>query len=158
MAKTKEKIYSGNDILPWRFRKDEDPVLIKWINIQGVPTDAIRYCVEQEIRRNGLRNLAQFIPAVRAPLSDTENADSPAAAQRGALSTLLTEDPLPNKSVTSSPVLNVAHNTMEEEEEGETGVSRSETVETPTPVKKHITIPGITGAGIPRKDIDTDGW
>jgi hypothetical protein len=71
------KVYSPGDLLPWRLRTKEDPMIVEWINMQDEVADAIRFCVEEEIRRNGLRNLARVIPSKRPPLEVGRGGDLP---------------------------------------------------------------------------------
>jgi hypothetical protein len=46
-------------------KKTEDPAVMNWINAQTNLMDSLRYLVENEIARNGVRNLQAFIPAER---------------------------------------------------------------------------------------------
>ena len=49
----------------YKFKKKEDPNIISWIEAQDNITDSIRYLIEQEILNEGIRNLQEYIPAVR---------------------------------------------------------------------------------------------
>ena len=49
----------------YKFKKKEDPNIIAWIEAQDNITDSIRYLIEQEILNEGIRNLQEYIPAVR---------------------------------------------------------------------------------------------
>ncbi|WP_169091017.1 hypothetical protein [Paenibacillus sp. PL91] len=48
-----------------KMKKDEDPLIFQWLNMQGIYSDSIRYLIEKEIAENGLRNLQHFIPSKR---------------------------------------------------------------------------------------------
>ncbi|MGO4695537.1 hypothetical protein AB4Z50_14790 [Paenibacillus sp. 2TAB26] len=48
-----------------KMKKDEDPLIFQWLNMQGIYSDSIRYLIEKEIAENGLRNLQHFIPTKR---------------------------------------------------------------------------------------------
>lgn len=69
MARSKKKAYKPGDTLVMRTRVDEDPLIFEWADKQGEIGDAIRFLIEQEIRTNGLRNLAENIQSRRPPLA-----------------------------------------------------------------------------------------
>ncbi|CAM4047902.1 hypothetical protein L1N85_19355 [Paenibacillus alkaliterrae] len=48
-----------------KMKRDEDPLIFQWLNMQGIYSDSIRYLIEKEIAENGLRNLQHFIPSKR---------------------------------------------------------------------------------------------
>jgi hypothetical protein len=48
-----------------KFRKNENPILLEWFDLQSVTGDSIRYLIEKEIATNGMRNLQHYIPAKR---------------------------------------------------------------------------------------------
>lgn len=58
-------------------KKDEDPLIFQWLNMQGIYSDSIRYLIEKEIAENGLRNLQHFIPTKRNIQSMKEQMTSP---------------------------------------------------------------------------------
>lgn len=69
MARSKKKAYKPGDTLVMRTRVDEDHLIFEWADKQGEIGDAIRFLIEQEIRTNGLRNLAEHIQSRRPPLA-----------------------------------------------------------------------------------------
>lgn len=60
MENKKPKTYS------YRPRKNENPYVIDWLEKQSNLNDAIRFLIEEDIKKNGIRDLSQFIPAVRS--------------------------------------------------------------------------------------------
>lgn len=48
-----------------RFKNSIDPRVIEFLNIQGNKTDTIAYLIEEELKKNGMRNLQKIIPLVR---------------------------------------------------------------------------------------------
>lgn len=48
-----------------RFNNSTDPRIIEFLNMQGNKTDTIAYLIEEELKRNGMRNLQKIIPPVR---------------------------------------------------------------------------------------------
>lgn len=46
-------------------KKSEDPQIMQWINAQSNLMDSFRYLIENEIVRNGIRNLQAHIPSER---------------------------------------------------------------------------------------------
>lgn len=48
-------------------KKDENPDVMEWINLQSNLSDSIRFLIEQDIRLFGILNLQQIIPANREP-------------------------------------------------------------------------------------------
>jgi hypothetical protein len=76
-----KKNYKAGDILVMRTRKEEDPLILEWANVQGEIGDAIRYLIEEEIKRNGLRNLVENIKRKRPALSVPEQVIDQAPAQ-----------------------------------------------------------------------------
>ncbi|TLS49800.1 hypothetical protein FE782_24225 [Paenibacillus antri] len=61
MKKTKQP---GENI-SLKTKKTEDPLVMNWINAQTNLMDSLRYLIEHEIVRNGVRNLQTFIPVER---------------------------------------------------------------------------------------------
>ncbi len=66
MKKTK----SPGDNISLKTKKNEDPLVMAWLNAQTNLMDSIRYLVENEIRQNGVRNLQTYIPMERSGLHD----------------------------------------------------------------------------------------
>ncbi|NIK71425.1 hypothetical protein [Paenibacillus sp. BK720] len=62
MKKTK---LAGENI-SLKTRKNEDPLVMAWLNMQSNLMDSLRYLVENEIMQHGVRNLQMFIPMERA--------------------------------------------------------------------------------------------
>ncbi|OME78633.1 hypothetical protein BK120_23120 [Paenibacillus sp. FSL A5-0031] len=48
-----------------KMKRDEDPLIFQWLNMQGIYSDSIRYLIEKEIAENGLRNLQHYVPSKR---------------------------------------------------------------------------------------------
>lgn len=48
-----------------RFGNSVDPRIIEFLDMQGNKTDTITYLIEEELRKNGMRNLQKIIPPVR---------------------------------------------------------------------------------------------
>jgi HEPN domain-containing protein len=46
-------------------KKNEEPLVMQWINAQTNLMDSLRYLIENEIVGNGIRNLQAVIPAER---------------------------------------------------------------------------------------------
>lgn len=66
MKKTK----SPGDNISLKTKKNEDPLVMAWLNAQTNLMDSIRYLVENEIRQNGVRNLQTYIPMERSGLHE----------------------------------------------------------------------------------------
>ncbi|MFD2615341.1 hypothetical protein [Paenibacillus gansuensis] len=65
MKKTKQP----GDNFSLKTKKNEDPAVMSWINTQTNLMDSVRYLIENEISRNGIRNLQAHIPTERGPVS-----------------------------------------------------------------------------------------
>ncbi len=63
MAMKKTKLAGDNISL--KTRKNEDPHVMAWLNMQTNLMDSLRYLVENEIMQHGVRNLQMFIPMER---------------------------------------------------------------------------------------------
>lgn len=61
MKKTKQP---GENI-SLKTRKTEDPAIMNWINAQSNLMDSLRFLIEQEVARHGVRNLQAVIPSAR---------------------------------------------------------------------------------------------
>lgn len=61
MKKTK----LAGDNISLKTRKNEDPLVMAWLNMQTNLMDSLRYLVENEIMQYGVRNLQMFIPMER---------------------------------------------------------------------------------------------
>lgn len=48
-----------------KLRDDEEELFLKWLNMQSMYSDSLRYLVQKEIAENGLRNLQLIIPQYR---------------------------------------------------------------------------------------------
>lgn len=48
-----------------KMKKDEENLIFKWLELQDIYSDSIRYLIQKEIAENGLRNLQHFIPSKR---------------------------------------------------------------------------------------------
>lgn len=57
------------------FSNDEDYIK-EFCKKQSNLTDAIRYLIEEDIKKNGIRNLQEYIPAVRSRLDLTINVET----------------------------------------------------------------------------------
>lgn len=57
------------------FSNDEDYIK-EFCKKQSNLTDAIRYLIEEDIKKNGIRNLQEYIPAVRSRLDITINVET----------------------------------------------------------------------------------
>ncbi|WP_284240557.1 hypothetical protein [Paenibacillus glycanilyticus] len=64
MAMKKTKMAGDNISL--KTKKNEDPLVMAWLNAQTNLMDSLRYLMENEIMQNGVRNLQMFIPMERA--------------------------------------------------------------------------------------------
>lgn len=64
MASVKKTKQPGENI-SLKTKKTEDPLVMDWINAQTNLMDSLRYLIEHEIVRNGVRNLQAFIPVER---------------------------------------------------------------------------------------------
>ncbi|WP_309122270.1 hypothetical protein [Paenibacillus sp.] len=73
MKKTKQP---GENI-SLKTKKTEDPLVMNWINAQTNLMDSLRYLIEHEIVRNGVRNLQTFIPVERNVLGTTVSGIAP---------------------------------------------------------------------------------
>ncbi len=78
MAKKREIIPGKNFTVATK--KDENESVINWLNMQSNLSDSIRYLIENDIARNGVRNLQEHIPAIRKPVF-TANAASERAVE-----------------------------------------------------------------------------
>lgn len=85
MCARRIKDYNTGDLLAMRIKVDEDPLIKKWGNSQSNVGDAIRYLIEEEIRQNGIRNLARCVNSERPKLSTdtTNNKKMPPSLLRG---------------------------------------------------------------------------
>ena len=50
-------------------KKDESETVLNWLNAQSNLSDSIRYLIENDIIQNGVRNLQEYIPAIRKPIA-----------------------------------------------------------------------------------------
>lgn len=66
MKKTK----SPGDNISLKTKKNEEPLVMAWLNAQTNLMDSIRYLIENEIRQNGVRNLQTYIPMERSGLHE----------------------------------------------------------------------------------------
>ncbi|KIL37121.1 hypothetical protein SD71_03955 [Cohnella kolymensis] len=76
MKKTKQP----GDNFSLKTKKTEDPLVMQWINTQTNLMDSIRYLIENEIVRSGVRNLQAHIPTERNLLNPVSNDVSTYAA------------------------------------------------------------------------------
>ncbi|WP_141503565.1 hypothetical protein [Paenibacillus luteus] len=53
------------DNISLKTKKNEDPLVMQWLNSQTNLMDSLRYLVESEIAQNGVRNLQAFVPMER---------------------------------------------------------------------------------------------
>lgn len=60
-----KKIKQPGDNFSLKTKKTEDPLVMQWINSQTNLMDSLRYLIENEIVRNGIRNLQAIIPTER---------------------------------------------------------------------------------------------
>ncbi|NBD25144.1 hypothetical protein [Paenibacillus glycinis] len=79
MKKTKQP---GENI-SLKTKKNEDPAVMDWINAQSNLMDSLRYLIENEVQRNGVRNLQTCIPAERRALTGLESQANAEAAASG---------------------------------------------------------------------------
>jgi hypothetical protein len=63
-----KKIKQPGDNFSLKTRKTEEPLVMQWINSQTNLMDSLRYLIENEIVRNGIRNLQTVIPTERSLL------------------------------------------------------------------------------------------
>lgn len=78
-----KKIKQPGENFSLKTRKNEDPLVMQWINAQTNLMDSLRYLMENEIARNGVRNLQTVIPAERTLLQGSlpqQPAGNPPAA------------------------------------------------------------------------------
>ncbi|WP_123042413.1 hypothetical protein [Cohnella candidum] len=78
-----KKIKQPGENFSLKTRKTEDPRVMQWINAQTNLMDSLRYLIENEIARNGVRNLQTVIPAERTLLQGSlpqQPAELPSAA------------------------------------------------------------------------------
>ncbi len=59
------KLLKKGDGFSFKTKKDENDLIIEWLNIQTNRNDSLRYLIEEEIKKNGLRNLQKHIPSIR---------------------------------------------------------------------------------------------
>ena len=64
-----KKMKQPGENISLKTKKTEDPAVMEWINAQTNLMDSLRYLIEMEIARHGVRNLQMFIPAERNVLS-----------------------------------------------------------------------------------------
>ncbi|WP_050499902.1 hypothetical protein [Clostridium botulinum] len=57
----------------YRTKKEEHPYVVDWLEGQSNLNDAIRFLIEEDIKKNGVRDLSKYIPAIRS----LPNAPSP---------------------------------------------------------------------------------
>ncbi|WP_061311269.1 hypothetical protein [Clostridium botulinum] len=67
MENKKPKTYT------YRTKKEEHPYVVDWLEGQSNLNDAIRFLIEEDIKKNGVRDLSKYIPAIRS----LPNAPSP---------------------------------------------------------------------------------
>ena len=60
-----KKVKQPGDNISLKTKKSENPLVMEWINAQTNLMDSLRYLIENEISRHGVRNLQAFIPAER---------------------------------------------------------------------------------------------
>ncbi|KZE68028.1 hypothetical protein AWM68_17820 [Fictibacillus phosphorivorans] len=65
MARGKKQKKKPGDIVTWKLRVDESPMIVEWINNQDNIMDSLRFLVEKEIFANGNVNLQLVVPSVR---------------------------------------------------------------------------------------------
>jgi len=80
--KRKIKEYKAGDLLAMRVGVNEDPAILQWANIQSNIGDAFRYFIEEDIRKNGIRNLSEYISATRPPLTTVQPKTQPPSLLR----------------------------------------------------------------------------
>ncbi|MDQ6418894.1 hypothetical protein RB620_05510 [Paenibacillus sp. LHD-117] len=80
------------DNISLKTKKNENPLVMSWLNSQTNLMDSLRYLVEKEISSNGVRNLQAIIPAARGELHNSlsELQDS-TAARESTMARLLSE-------------------------------------------------------------------
>jgi len=61
-----KKTKTPGDNISLKTKKSEDPAIMLWINSQTNLMDSLRYLIENEIGRNGVRNLQAHIPTERS--------------------------------------------------------------------------------------------
>lgn len=74
MAKKKEILPGKNFTVATK--KDESEAVLDWLNMQSNLSDSIRYLIESDIARNGIRNLQEHIPAIRKPVNTNTKSDN----------------------------------------------------------------------------------
>jgi len=142
------KVYKPGDLLPWRLRTKEDPTIVDWINMQDEIADAIRFCVEEEIRRNGMRNLAQFIPAKRPLLEAGRGGDMPSTSPVSLPQGTVYKPPAPSVPVQEPVKTDTSMKPVQKEERE---------LEAPTINRLGIPpIPGVSGSS--SKGSNVDDW
>ncbi|MCR8987693.1 hypothetical protein NW801_22135 [Brevibacillus laterosporus] len=101
MART---VYKPGDLFVMRTRKGEDPLILQWGAEQDNLGDAIRYLIEQEIRANGVRNLAEHISSKRPSLQPSPTL----AVANGPIGIIQESNSTQQQPVISQPVQYVA--------------------------------------------------
>ena len=69
MTRVKKTKQPGENI-SLKTKKTEDPAVMDWINAQTNLMDSLRYLIENEVLRSGVRNLQTCIPMERPALTD----------------------------------------------------------------------------------------
>jgi hypothetical protein len=87
-----KKVKQPGDNISLKTKKSENPLVMEWINAQTNLMDSLRYLIENEISRHGVRNLQAFIPAERnllgsagsgsAMVGDVRSVPDPLVAER----------------------------------------------------------------------------
>lgn len=65
-----KKIKGPGDNISLKTRKNEEPIILEWINAQTNLMDSIRYLIEKEVADYGVRNLQSVVPMERKILSN----------------------------------------------------------------------------------------
>jgi hypothetical protein len=78
-----KKVKQPGDNISLKTKKNENPLVMSWLNSQSNLMDSIRYLVECEISSNGVRNLQTCIPAERGELQEHSRPDRPESADLG---------------------------------------------------------------------------
>jgi hypothetical protein len=71
-----KKIKQPGDNFSLKTKKTEDPLVMQWINTQTNLMDSLRYLIENEIVRSGVRNLQAHIPSERNLLNPASSLSS----------------------------------------------------------------------------------
>ncbi len=78
-----KKVKQPGDNISLKTKKNENTLVMSWLNSQSNLMDSIRYLVECEISRNGVRNLQTCIPAERGELQEHSRQGRPESADWG---------------------------------------------------------------------------